>query len=112
MDQIVDLDEEALAAMSEDERDLVKEALEFEEDSCFTAKQARRLKLIEEDEDRSELRKEGREHRQVLSPPPTGAHVRADCHARCYVMCLHTCKHTWVYTQGPRWSVRCAGFSG
>ena len=63
MEQIVDLDEEELAKMSEDEREMVMEALANEVDSgCLTATQAGRVTLVDEDEDLEEMEEDrGRE---------------------------------------------------
>jgi len=56
IDQIVDLDEEGLATMSDDEREMVMEALTNEGSSgCLTTRQAGRLVLVAEDDDLEEI---------------------------------------------------------
>ena len=66
MVQIVDLDEEALAEMSDDERELVEAALANEEENgCLTEAQASRAILVVEADDEEDLEEERRLHRKV-----------------------------------------------
>lgn len=66
--QIVDLDDEELAQLSEDEREALQEALANEADGCLTDRQASAVLLVDDEEDKEEIEEERDLDRKARSP--------------------------------------------